>query len=69
VPKTGTSLAQEVIKEAADNNLGIILESATLESSDFWRKVGLKPLSAEEGEAWYGLTAQEVVALVEKMTP
>jgi SPP1 gp7 family putative phage head morphogenesis protein len=69
VPQTGTSLAQSVIKEAADNNLGIILESATLESSGFWRKMGLKPLSAEEGEAYYGLTAQEVVALVEKMMP
>jgi SPP1 gp7 family putative phage head morphogenesis protein len=69
VPRTGTSLAQTVIKEAADNNLGIILESATPQSSDFWRKMGLNPLSAEEGEAFYGLTAQEVVALVEKMKP
>jgi SPP1 gp7 family putative phage head morphogenesis protein len=69
VPQTGTSLAQTVIKEAADNNLGIILESATRESSGFWRKMGLNPLSAEEGEAYYGLTAQEVVALVEKMKP
>jgi hypothetical protein len=69
VPKTGTSLSQAVIKEAADNNLGIILESATPQSSDFWRKTGLNPLSAEEGEAFYGLTAQEVVALLEKMKP
>lgn len=69
VPKTGTSLAQAVIKEAADNNLGIILESATLESSEFWRKMGLKPLSDQEGEAYYGLTAQEVIALLQEIKP
>ncbi len=69
VPKTGTALANSVIKEAADNNLGIILESATPQSSEFWRKMGLKPLSDEEGEAYYGLTAQEVIALIDRMKP
>ena len=66
--RTGSALAETVLREAATKGLGVRIESADDNASAFWERIGLKRES--EGSEFgftHGLSAAEVKELVDKL--